>query len=150
MRQKMNDAASRLLTASLMVWAAAGCGGDESGDGQEKLDSAATESVMCAGKLCTESVTIEEYAVTYGPCCDEDSDNICGAALDDGCEGLDQPGKETVDCPESVSSIGTMLKGCCRPEGRCGVLSQVGFGCVERSDLNETAGGPLATLECTP
>lgn len=108
------------------------------------------EPVVCGGVTCTVSVYIEDYGVTYGPCCDDDNGGVCGAALDDGCEAVDQEGEIDDECPAAVSSIGTTLEGCCRPEGQCGVLSQVGFGCVERTDLNETAGGPLSSIPCTP
>jgi hypothetical protein len=72
------------------------------------------------------------------PCCDEDSGNVCGLTVDamtGACEGLMQPGDPDPSCPTELSVITTELVGCCKPDGKCGVISTSLMGCIERTDL---------------
>jgi hypothetical protein len=136
-------------TLTLFFTLACGCNGDEPEAGSAQLASNGA-GVHCGNTTCTESLEIPQYGASYPACCDLDSDMMCGAMLDDGCEALHQKGEPSPSCPGTISAVGTELQGCCRPDGRCGVLSQIGFGCVERSDLNPSVGGPLASMPCSP
>jgi hypothetical protein len=123
-------------------------------NGEAGSAAPAMAAVMCGGVMCTESVDLG--GTMLGPCCDTDSGDICGAGAENPmtgeleCEGLDQPGELSPDCPDAMSVFGTTLAGCCKPDGMCGVMSNVGYGCVERSDQNPTSvmNGPLESIAC--
>jgi hypothetical protein len=91
---------------------------------------------MCMGKVCDPKVTLPGQAAPSEGCCDEDNGGACGAVVDTmgGCEAVDQPGTDDPSCPTAMSSAGTMLMGCCKADGKCGVRSGVLRGCIERTD----------------
>lgn len=126
-----------------------GATGGAGGTSADTDASAGSGRVVCGGVggfICTRS--IELMGRTLGPCCDEDSGNICGAGFGNQCEGLDQPGELTDACPTEMSPLGEMLPGCCRPDGSCGVMITIGFGCVERGDVTEIGVGPFDAMSC--
>lgn len=91
---------------------------------------------MCMGKVCDPKVTLPGAAEPSQGCCDMDSGGACGAVVDTmgGCEAVDQPGTDDPSCPSAMSSAGTMIAGCCKSDGKCGVRSGVLRGCIERTD----------------
>lgn len=124
-------------------------GGGATGGGATGGGGSDPGRVVCGGVggfICTES--IELMGRTLGPCCDEDSGNICGAGFGSACEGLHQAGDVTDECPSETSVGGENLAGCCRPDGRCGVWIAAGFGCVERGDVMEIGVGPFDARSC--
>ncbi len=93
----------------------------------------------------------------------------CGAALADwygaSCVERGQEGAADGECAnESGGLIGILfgfptLDGCCRPEGKCGLLDPVSDGCVERTALWQAMldgpavaiyDGPFEEADCTP
>lgn len=97
------------------------------------------------------------------PCCDADNGDICGARTDAAdatkCTGVGQPGVEDMACPTLKNALNMDAKGCCRPDGTCGMLSLSLMGCIERSVYptaflsmmpDVVAMFPLQTVQCTP
>jgi hypothetical protein len=92
--------------------------------------------VMCMGMTCDPMVTLPGAAAPSLGCCDMDSGGACGAVVDTmgACEAVNQPGTDDPSCPSAMSSAGTMIVGCCKPDKKCGVRSGVLRGCIERTD----------------
>lgn len=129
--------------------AATGAGGDTAG-APGSGGQGGSGRVICGGVggfICTQ--TLEVMGRSLGPCCDEDSGNICGVGFGTQCEGLNQAGEASAECPAEMDVLGESLPGCCRPDGKCGVLLSVGFGCVERTDVSEIGVGPFDAIGCS-
>lgn len=94
------------------------------------------EKVMCTGKVCDPMVTLPGQTMPSPGCCDMDSGGACGAVVDmmGACEAVNQPGTDDPSCPSEMSTAGTMIAGCCKSDGKCGVRSGVLRGCIERTD----------------
>jgi hypothetical protein len=92
--------------------------------------------VMCMGMICDPMVTLPGAPGPSQGCCDMDSGGACGAVVDTmgGCEAVNQPGTDDPSCPSAMSSAGTTIVGCCKPDKKCGVRSGVLRGCIERTD----------------
>ena len=92
--------------------------------------------VMCNDAVCKPNVTLPGMTEPAVACCDMDNDGACGVAVDTmgGCEAVDQPGMDDPSCPGAMSAAGTMIAGCCKAGGKCGVRSGVLRGCIERTD----------------
>jgi hypothetical protein len=97
--------------------------------------------------------------ITSGPCCTDDG--ACGVNSDmltgGMCVEQDQEGKPDATCSDFMFDIGSVLagsgmadllgavkvnpvnlKGCCRPDNKCGLeLGGLGVGCVERTAASE-------------
>jgi hypothetical protein len=120
----------------------AGTGGGGSGAAGRSQDDAG-QPVICGGKQCT--LPSES---PLEPCCVKD--NICGAKYQNECQEVNQEGVLDSRCPShTIQSFNNMaLPGCCKPNGKCGVYSSFGFGCVERTQLASFSGGPLPARDC--
>jgi hypothetical protein len=92
--------------------------------------------VMCMSKVCEPMVTLPGQTQPSLGCCDMDSGGACGAVVDmmGACEAVNQPGTDDPSCPSEMSTAGTMIAGCCKSDGKCGVRSGVLRGCIERTD----------------
>jgi hypothetical protein len=95
--------------------------------------------VTCGGTMC--SVPARSLLQA---CCVEDA---CGLGLLGTCQLPDMPGELDSTCPDHTSGT-SLLKGCCKPDNQCGVMSVSGLGCIERTKLASYAGGPLDAMEC--
>lgn len=88
---------------------------------------------------CEPCPELSEQAVTLGlrACCRGATDLECGLTFGEGtlCLAREVPDQTNDVCPEA--RMGPLaLPGCCRPDGRCGVLAeQVGLGCVARDEI---------------
>jgi len=96
--------------------------------------------VVCGGTMCT-----VPGGSTLQACCIDDE---CGLGIQGECQEPGQPGDPDSTCPSHETPSGSTLPGCCKSDNMCGVMSQAGLGCVERTELAEYAGGPLDELEC--
>jgi hypothetical protein len=124
-----------------------GGAGTQAGAGGTVSGGAGRPSVTCGDKQCT---VIPEGEPFIDPCCLKD--NTCGAAYknDSECQAKNQEGSIDPRCPShTVPSYNNMkMPGCCKSNGKCGVSSTIGFGCVERTQLAAYAGGPLPARDC--
>jgi hypothetical protein len=111
-----------------------GSGGSMAGTGGMRAP------VVCGGMMCSVPGGSRLQA-----CCVEDE---CGLGLQTVCQLPDMPGELDTTCPDHVTQAMQTLKGCCKPNNQCGVMSVSGLGCVERTELASYAGGPLDELEC--
>lgn len=170
-------AASFLLLAVLAAGCGGdddGAGLKDGGDGAASMDGAASvdaakpvkDSGMdsggntCSGPMqttCDESCrSIASnmnlihflFKMCLEPCCTK-SDNKCGYSFVTGnynCTELDQEGTLNPSCPsEKLATYD--LKGCCRPDGFCGLeLTSIGLGCVERSYIGPSSAGLLPSF----
>jgi hypothetical protein len=76
-------------------------------------------------------------------------DHTCGGGFLGECLPWNQPGMpDNNACPRYTTPGGLLLNACCKPNNMCGVISQVGFGCIERTHLPMFAGGPLNAIVC--
>ncbi len=118
-------------------------GGGTGGAGSGGAGSGGSGEVLCGDddEVCTVPA-----GSTLEPCCTDDG--ACGGSLMGECTELEQPGDPDIACPLHAATV--VLLGCCRPDGKCGLMSTLGFGCVERTQLATYAGGPLDEVECGP
>ncbi|MDH5674386.1 MAG: PKD domain-containing protein [Myxococcales bacterium] len=97
--------------------------------------AAAGGDVVCNGETCAPVVGATGELPA---CCDMDSGGGCGAQVSmtdpSDCEAINQPGDLDPSCPPAMSVIGTEVPGCCKPDGKCGVMSGTLSGCIERTD----------------
>jgi hypothetical protein len=91
---------------------------------------------VCNGVPCNPMVMLPGATMPSPGCCDMDSAGACGAVVSTmgDCEAVDQEGTDNPACPSEMSAAGTMIAGCCKPDGKCGVRSGVLRGCIERTD----------------
>jgi cysteine-rich repeat protein len=96
-------------------------------------------------------------------CCTQDQ--RCGIAYSlvfgASCLARDQPGTADESCPDAQSVFPPFipnLKGCCRPDGKCGLAAADGGGCVEREEawaaMTDGLGdflypGPFESVTCS-
>ena len=133
-----------------------GQGGTNTGQGEtdaqmnpggEVADAGDPQPVICGDNECT---VIPEGRPFIKPCCLEDM--TCGASYleDDECQVIYQVGDSDERCPgHAAPQYNNMtMRGCCKPDGKCGISSSFGFGCVERTQLTAYLGGPLPALDC--
>jgi hypothetical protein len=130
-----------------------GIGGDKGGAGGTTVKAGAgggsagaggsTVAVTCGGKTCAGSVVPGVTA-----CC---VNGGCGLGTADACTASSQAGTLDSNCPDhTITAYNTTIKGCCRPDGKCGeMFTQTGLGCVERTAVPTWADGPLTAKTCT-
>ncbi len=99
------------------------------------------------GLICgddTEVCTTPSDSI-LAPCCTDEG--LCGGGNPDDCNEWDAPGVLDTDCPSHFWLLWE-LRGCCKPEGTCGVMSTLGLGCIDRTKVAAYAGGPLNAIDC--
>ena len=119
--------------------------------------------VTCGSATCEGLVAL---VVALPACCsatthcglDATPAQMYAPTLPKGCIETHQPGAETATCPDRDVNIVTSFrfKGCCRPEGQCGLHADItgqvpglDFGCVKPADFGVALeGGALPA--CTP
>jgi hypothetical protein len=88
-------------------------------------------------------------------CCtsaDECGVDLSGLGGPAECQPRDQPGRQTGQCP-SIDSQGTMIPGCCRPNGECGIIIMrtAPLGCIDPDVIaNVIQIDPGPTQRCNP
>lgn len=125
----------------------AGAGGTTkagAGGGSAGAAGAAPAPITCGTKTCQPSIT-------GIPACCATADT-CGLGDAAECTALGQLGTADTNCPDySMTVAGTAypVKGCCRPDGKCGVnFATTGLGCVARTAVPSWASGPLEAKTC--
>lgn len=113
-----------------------GKGGSSSGSGGGEVD---------AGPTCGPCPELGPMAATLGlrDCCRGTVGDECGITIGDGTLCLPRmvPGQTNASCDE-LRIGGMRLPGCCRPDGRCGVVADgLGLGCVARDEIVPALGG---------
>jgi hypothetical protein len=95
---------------------------------------------VCGGVPCNPMVMLPGATMPSPGCCDMDSEGACGAvvSMTGDCEAVGQMGTDNPACPSEMSTAGTTIVGCCKPNGKCGVRSGVLRGCIERTDYPPT------------
>lgn len=95
---------------------------------------------VCNGVPCDPKVMLPGGTGPSPGCCDMDSAGACGAVVSmmGDCEAVDQMGTDNPACPSEMSIASTMLAGCCKSDGKCGVRSGTLRGCIERTDYPPT------------
>jgi hypothetical protein len=124
-----------------------GSGGSFGTGGATGFAGAVNGPSSCVSKTgtSTSSETCPTMALPVNTCCT--SSGHCGVELVSdpvppdlpflgGCQPANQPGYDTLACPDLGSLIGVApsasVAGCCRPDGTCGIdLGVVGVGCVQ-------------------
>jgi hypothetical protein len=89
-------------------------------------------------------------ALSLRSCCRGVTNNECGLTFAQGslCLARMAPGQPDPAC-EDTRAAGMDLAGCCRPDGRCGVVaSQFGLGCVALDDIPPAIGGSDQPVPC--
>lgn len=118
-----------------------GCGGDNTGNDDPFENE--SQSLICGGKECTTPA-----GSSLNACCVEE-DQSCGLGYGGECLPMNMPGTEDERCPAyTFQALGAELKGCCKPDNKCGVMFTSGLGCVERTEVPGYLGGPLDSLDC--
>jgi hypothetical protein len=125
--------------------------------------SSAPKTIQCGGDCTSARVGL----VYVDPCCGGENSAICGvdtsylrmtgAMLNQGCEPKQQPGEPNDVCPSPppsmIDAMGTAVpldafRGCCRPNGTCGVevntvtaggglvpVAELDLGCVDTASF---------------
>lgn len=114
--------------------AGAGGTGSPAADSCEPCDRLSAAATQVGLRSCCRGTTNEECGLTFGE----------GAV----CLNRMVPGKSDPDC--SAMMVGGMqLAGCCRPDGRCGVVAApLGLGCLARDELPRAIGGSAEPVFC--
>jgi hypothetical protein len=120
---------------------ATGSGGRNGGNGTGGMGGFTMMPVMCGDTTCTAPI-----GARLPSCCLPDM--TCGGGFMGECQPWQQSGTLDASCPSHMTQSGSMLGGCCKPGNQCGVMSQAGLGCVERTKLAMFAGGPLDAIAC--
>ena len=120
---------------------------------EPELPEGGMPGLMCNGMACNPMVMLPGTTMPSPGCCDMDSDGACGAVVSmmGDCEAVDQEGTDNAACPSEMSAASTMIAGCCKPDGKCGVRSGVLRGCIERTDYPPAfllSMMPLAEASC--
>jgi hypothetical protein len=136
----------------------AGTGGGSSGSGGS-AGTGGVASITCGANTC-EPVSISGFAVP-GCCAPGDKCGIDSSGFMDGgpsCTELNQPGNADQSCTDALRPEGGtgdggpggfQVNGCCRPDGKCGILfdQPIPLGCIDISQY-VSDGGTVPT--CTP
>jgi hypothetical protein len=134
---------------------ASGAAGAAGAAGKAGGGAGAAGAVSCGGKTCTVNATLKLINAAAQACCT--TDTKCGQYNTSmKCLPVDAPGPTDPTCPTiTVTAVvaGTSMMvpqvGCCTPAGQCGnAFTAVGWGCVVRTDIDMTMGGPLTALAC--
>ena len=125
--------------------AGTGAGGSTS-DGGVEPDAGSGSGTGGNAGACEPCPELTTQAENLGlrACCRGATDLECGLTFGEGavCLPRDVPGQPNDVCPEANPGSLT-LPGCCRPDGRCGVVAeQVGLGCVARDEILPALGQP--------
>jgi hypothetical protein len=126
------------------------------------------DRTMCGSLTCPAFAPNPPGPFAPEHCCTEgDACGVSNATLfhADACFERDAPGEPNAACPDAqvgMGGLGFSLRGCCRPDQRCGLELELqgydmGAGCVERATLgasfNDFLGSPSATawppIPCT-
>jgi hypothetical protein len=126
-----------------------GRGGDSGASGREAPPDAGGESGSDGGRVpvsdaCEPCPEPSEQATRLGlrSCCRGLAEAECGLTFGGGnvCLPRDIPGQTDAACSGTTAN-GMRLEGCCRPDGRCGLLADAtGLGCVAREQVLPGAG----------
>jgi hypothetical protein len=108
---------------------------------------------QCGERSCG-TVPLDTLGLEVGACCPQGSSaslcgldlsllSLVGVELSEPCQAVAQPGNESEECVDATVDVsGTVVTfaGCCRPEGKCGVLANIldvteaqielGLGCI--------------------
>lgn len=119
-----------------------GSRGGRGGTGGSGGSGNSANSVSC-DKQCAASMVL---GVAVPACCTDDNKcglDLSGLGIGEGCAEMNAVGSANAACP-AVNLLGFYpLEGCCRPDGKCGVLDTfAGLGC--------TTAGAAEGMTCQP
>jgi hypothetical protein len=112
---------------------ASGGAGGRSGAGGAGGAGGAPMTIMCNGMPCMGFTSAAGTMLM--PCCDAMEGMACGAITDTmgTCIARMSPGTADASCPTAQSLLNMPVPGCCKPDGKCGLMSGTLMGCVERT-----------------
>ena len=125
-----------------------GSSGSSGKGGSSGSSGSAGSDAPDAGPSCEPCDPPSEVAKTLGlrSCCRGVLRDECGLTFGEGTFCLPRmvPGQDNAAC-EGLRMGDRMLRGCCRPDGRCGVVAEgIGLGCIAREEVAPVL-GPGAT-----
>jgi hypothetical protein len=109
--------------------------------------------IMCGTNTCNPVMSLS----TLAACCMPDMS--CGLvtggdAANPVCTQIGQEGEADTNCPSEPNALSQMTPGCCKPSGKCGLLSMTLMGCVERTEYParflESQMALTNMIDCTP
>lgn len=129
----------------------AGAGGTGAGTGGADAGGGSGGTSAALSNACEPCTMLPMFAQDLGlsRCCRGAGNEECGVSLDDGalCIAPMLEGRNDAMCPDAVGPMDTMLPGCCRPDGYCGLsLAAIDLGCIRRDqfpDSNLGGGEPI-------
>lgn len=132
---------------------AGGTGGAGSGSGGADGGSGGVGGTAPSIDACEPCASLPNIGEQLGitRCCRGVGNQECGVSLDDGvaCIAPMIEGIADTSCPDAQGPMDTMLPGCCRPDGYCGLaLDQSDLGCIRRDAFADTALGGGEPIMC--